>query len=243
MQLLGGIYDDLGATSPAAEVILIHGNASSMQFPLQEAFPEARISIVYREGSNAGYDELTGLAKQYPTLDALCSSLGVGSAPLVVMAYSAGGWALRYYLRAAAARARVRAAAFLDSLYGAPNGACDLAPYGGVVEYAKLAHANPTERRLYLTYSSEHPAPGICSKAVQQIAGGGPGIVVQGFPGTHAEQQTIVAPKVEADIRTWLLSQPAMPPGPTAPSSSSKSSYGWLPWAAAAIVAGVAVSR
>lgn len=248
MSSLGWIYDGFVSAppAPAAEIVFIHGNAASITFPLQEAFPEARISVIYRPGSNSGYDEVNGLAKEFPTLDALCDSLGVGPAPLIVMAFSAGGWALRYYLRSPAARARIRAAAFLDSLYGAPNGKCELGPYLGAVDFGKMANAQPTQHRLYLTYSSANPEPGICAAAVDKSAGAGSGIIVKGYPGSHNDQQTVVGPAIAADVRPWLLSQPPAPPiGPSpAKPSETRSGVGWVPWAiGAAVVTALVAGR
>lgn len=193
-----------------AHVVLIHGGTSTGA-KLQQILPSAKVTVIYEPGLSTAYDEVNGLAKKYPTITALMDHYSPGwvplNDPLVVLAYSAGGWALRYYLRSAAAREIVTAAVFLDSLY-ASGGAC--APFDGVLAYAKLAQANPNDHRLVMTYSQAHPGPGICSEYIANQAGGGsgPGVFVEATPNTdHGGQQGIVGPQVvEKYIAGWLPS-------------------------------------
>ena len=197
--------------------------------------PGSHAVAVYREGLSSGYSEVSGLAKEYPTLRKMLAEHAPGWAPgtpLVVLGYSAGGWALRYYLRDQQARGDVTAAIFLDSLYGAPGGVCDLGPYQGVVAYGKEANASG-KKRLIMTYSQAHPAPGVCSQAVQKAVGAGPNVIVQGYANAdHGAQQGVAGPAAVKDYVTpWL--------GARAPGVGAKSGT-WWPWVAAAGIAGLA---
>lgn len=188
-------------------VVLIHGGESTGK-KLKALMPAATVTVIYNEGLSSAYNEVTGIASKYPTLPQLMAhyvpSWSEGD-PLIVLAYSAGGWALRYYLRDPAARELVTAAIFLDSLY-ASGGACE--PFGGVVEYAQLAQSQPTQHRLVMTYSQAHPGPGICSEHIAKAAGGGsgPGVfVVAANNADHGGQQGIVGPQVfEKYIVGWV---------------------------------------
>lgn len=193
MKWLGQVQPRLvGATTPSAQIVLIHGGASTAP-KLAAALPGADVAIVYREGSSSGYDEKTGLAKDYPKLTTLLADVAPSwkpGVPLVILAFSAGGWALRYYLRDPAARSLITSAVFLDSLYGAPGGVCDLAPYQGIIAYGK-----EPGKLLVMTYSQGHPAPGICSQAIAKAVGSN--AVVKGYANAdHSAQQGVVGPEV-----------------------------------------------
>lgn len=190
------------------QVVLIHGNAQ-VRPKLAAAVPGARVAVVYLPGSTPAYNEVTGLAHQYPTLRGMLAKYAPSwhpGEPLVVLGFSAGAWALRYYLRSPQARRDINAAVFLDGLYGAPGGVCDLSPYQGVITYAKEAHASPQTKRLVMTYSLAHPDPGVCSKAIAKAAGYGAGVYVVGVNnGDHHAQQMVVGPDVLKDFVTpWL---------------------------------------
>lgn len=188
--------------------LLIHGGESTGE-KLRAALPEGwEVLVVYREGLSGAYDERTGLAREHPTLASLLAAEGSRwrpGEPLVVLGFSAGAWALRYYLRDARARQDVDAAVFLDGLYGAPGGVCNLGPYDGVLAFARLANAEPGRHRLVTTYSQATPAPGICSRAIEQ-AEPGPGVFSIGYAGgDHSAQQWRVGPEVVAELVTpWV---------------------------------------
>lgn len=221
----------LGAVVGGPWVVLIHGGESTVP-KLRAALPSANVVVVYREGLSSGYSEVSGLAKEYPTLRGLLAKYAPGwspGTPLVVLAFSAGGWALRD----AQARGDV-AAVFLDSLYGAPGNVCDLSPYQGVVAYGKEANASPQAKRLVMTYSQGSPAPGICSQAVQKAVGAGPGVFVRGYANAdHTAQQGVVGPAVVKElVAPWLGRGPGV---------SSAKSGSWLPWVAGLGLVGLAL--
>lgn len=225
----------LGVTGGAPTIVLIHGGTSTVP-KLQAALPGSNVVVVYREGLSSGYSEVSGLAKEFPTLRALLAKYAPSwqpGTPLVVLGYSAGGWALRYYLRDTSARSDINAAIFLDSLYGAPDGKCDLSPYGGVVAFAKLANAEPARHRLVMTYSQAHPAPGICSETIAK-ANAGPGVFVRPAGNAdHTAQQGVAGPAVVKElVAPWV--------GGASTSGGSGSSLS-LFWLAAAVAVGGAV--
>lgn len=189
-------------------VVLIHGGESTGA-KLRQAMPGAEVVVVYEPGLSEVYDEKTGLASKYPTLDAFMARFAPGwsrGEPLVLLGFSAGAWALRYYLRDPSARDAISAAVFLDGLYGHSGSQCNLAPYGGVIAYAQEANAQPSRKRLVMTYSSAHPGPGICSNAIAASAGAGPGVFVRGYAsGDHGAQQNTVGPAVVSElIAPWI---------------------------------------
>lgn len=197
----------LGVAGGAPTIVLIHGGTSTVP-KLQAAMPGATAVVVYREGLSSGYSEVSGLAKEYPTLRGLLAKYAPSwqpGTPLVVLGYSAGGWALRHYLRDASARSDINAAVFLDSLYGAPGDKCDLSPYGGVVAFAKLANQEPANHRLIMTYSQAHPAPGICSETIGKSYAG-PGVFVRPAGNAdHSAQQGVAGPAVVKElVAPWI---------------------------------------
>jgi hypothetical protein len=190
-----------------ATALLIHGGESTAK-KLRAALPGFDVFVAYREGLSSAYNEVTGVAKEHPYLEELLESLGASWRPgdaLIVYGYSAGAWALRYYLRDPETRDHVSAAVFLDGLYGASGDQCNLAPYEGVVRFAELANAEPDRHRLIMTSSLSHPAPRICSHAIERLAPG-PGVFVVDTPNAdHGGQQGIVGPAVTAElIAPWV---------------------------------------
>lgn len=192
-----------------ATAVLIHGGESTGE-KLRAALPGFDVIVVYRPGLSSAYDEASGIARDYPYLDELLDAEGADwrpGDPLVVYGFSAGAWALRHYLRDPETRSHVSAAVFLDGLYGAPGGVCNLAPYEGVVEFGRLANDEPSRHRLIMTSSLSHPAPRICSHAIERAAPG-PGVFVVDTPNAdHGGQQGVVGPAVTRElIAPWVTS-------------------------------------
>lgn len=180
-------------------ILLIHGNPAVGPL-IQERVPGAKVAVIYRPGGASAYGE-QGLLREYPTLGELARAFVPSwspQEPLVVMAFSAGGWALRAYLRDANSRAQAAGVGFLDATYGAPGGECDLGPYQGVIEYAQ------TGKPLILTSSTAHPDPAICALAIALRAGAG---TVENYQGSHDAQQYEVAPDVAARLAQGLESK------------------------------------
>jgi hypothetical protein len=165
-------------------------------------------TFVYRPGSVAGYDESTGVAHEFPRLRDLLAEVAPSWRPgdtLVLMSFSAGTWALRYYLRDPETRADATAVVTLDGTYGTESG-CDLSPFDGLVEYAKLANQSPGSKRLVMTYSHATAGPGFCAHAIASAAGDGEGVIVVEYANAdHPAQETVAAPEVLAvDVTPWL---------------------------------------
>lgn len=188
-------------------IVLIHGGKSTVP-KLEAAWPGARASVVYREGLSSGYNEVTGLAKQFPTfagfLGAFAPELEPAE-PLVLLGYSAGGWALRYYLREPFARERLAAAVFLDASYGKV-----LDPYAGAVEFAKRCNAG--SQRLVFTWSKAHPEPGQNAQAIARAAGDGTGVWLRPYPNAdHGAQQGIAGPAAVRELAEHFRRAPSAP--------------------------------
>jgi hypothetical protein len=189
-------------------IVLIHGGKSTVP-KLEDALPGAKVAVVYREGLSGAYNEVTGIAHDYPTLGELMAEYAPWwspGEPLVVLGFSAGGWALRYYLRDPEARDQINAAIFLDATYGTADGKCTLGVYDGVIAYGEEANARPAEKRLIMTYSQATPGPGICANAIQAAVGEGPGVFVTGYSnGDHSAQQGVVGPEqVRELVAPWI---------------------------------------
>lgn len=171
--------------------------------------PGAEVVVIYEPGLSSAYNEVSGLAAKFPALEDLLAHYAPGwspGEPLVLLGFSAGAWALRYYLRDPSARDDITAAIFLDGLYGHTGTSCNLGPYEGVIAYGKEANADPANKRLVMTYSASHPGPGICSKAIAATVGAGPGVFVVGSSNPdHGAQQGIVGPQVVKElIAPWI---------------------------------------
>lgn len=189
------------------QIVLIHGGKSTAA-KLEKALPGARVAVVYREGLSESYNEVSGIAKDYPTLEALMAQYAPDwspGEPLVMLGFSAGAWALRYYLRDPSAREAINAAIFLDGTYGHQGASCNLAPYDGVLAYAAMANGAPSAHRLIMTYSQATPGPGICANAIQAKEPGD-GVFVRGYANAdHGGQQGIVSPAIVAELVTpWI---------------------------------------
>jgi hypothetical protein len=194
-------------------VVLIHGGKST-KAKLEAALPGATVTIVYRPGLSSAYDETNGIAKEFPTLRGFMKEHAPSwkpGEPLILLGFSAGGWALRYYLRDESAREDVTAAVFLDATYGLVGNACNLAPYQGVIAFAKLANAQPSRKRAVLTFSQAHPAPGACAKEIARAAGSGVGVLVVPYQNAdHGAQQSVAGPEALRALRAWLGTSPRL---------------------------------
>lgn len=201
--------------------LLIHGGESTLP-KLQAALPEGfEVLKVYRPQLSAGYDEVTGFARDYPSVADLLAFAGSRwepGEPLVVLAFSAGAWTLRHYLRSGTDREEITAAIFLDGLYGAPGGVCGLGPYDGVLAFGDLATAEPMQHRLIMTSSQATPAPAICSAAIAKAVGPSDGVFVVPYAGgDHGAQQSVAGPAAVRDLVTpWLEAGAGPRAGPNA---------------------------
>lgn len=189
-------------------VVLIHGGTSTVK-KLEAAMPGAQVALVYEPGLSTAYDERTGIASKFPTLRELLAHYAPWWSPgdpLVILGYSAGGWALRHYLRDPAARRDVSAAVFLDSTYGNSGETCAIDRWLGVVEYAKEANLDPGAHRLVMTYSQAHPGPRVCATAIERAAGAGSGVFVRGYNNAdHGAQQGVVGPAIVSElVAPWI---------------------------------------
>lgn len=191
-------------------IVLIHGGVSTVA-KIQQIMPDARVAVIYAGAGklSSGYDEATGIAAEFPTLRGLMAHYVPDwkpGDPLVLIGYSAGGWALRYYLRDPDAREEIAAAIFLDSTYGNSGEQCTrIDAYQGVIEYGRLANARPSQKRLLLTYSYSHPGPRVCASAIVKAIGPGDGVFVRDFQTDHGSMQGVVGPKMIAEyIQPWI---------------------------------------
>lgn len=163
-------------------VLIFHGRKDVVP-AYEAAYPGAKVAFVRLEGSTAAY---SAFVKENPSiLDVADELVDDWTHPLIVIAFSAGGWALRSYLDHEQNRLAIDVAVFLDATYGAPGGKCDLTPYQGVIEFGQ-------HRMLALTSSSANPEPYACSLAIQALA---PDTVVVHEATTHDEQLTEVGPE------------------------------------------------
>ena len=103
---------------------------------------------------SAGYDERTGLAKKYPTLEQFLwkevPEWRHGD-PVVLVAFSAGCWAVRHWLKDDRSRALASYVLLLDGLHSSGSS------MDGVVEFGRLANDFPASHRLIVTNSEIDP--------------------------------------------------------------------------------------
>ncbi len=145
--------------SPIA--LLIH--AAPQAQPRYEQALGIPVSRVYIGEGSSKYDR-NGLAGRM-TLDAAVARYApeaAPDAPVVLIGFSAGCWALRKWLRDPAARERCVAAVFVDGLHagGSDNRANLSARHEGVIEYGRAAMNG--ERVLVISHSQIVP-PGYAS--------------------------------------------------------------------------------
>lgn len=115
----------------------------------------SRVKRIYAGEFSEAYAERKGLARKCPTLDRLIERYAPGTAPdtpVILMGFSAGCWAVRYYLRDPDARRRCAAVMLVDGLHASADNAEGLA---GPTVYAKEALAG---RKVFvLTHSQIVP--------------------------------------------------------------------------------------
>ena len=167
-------------------------------------------------GASGAYDEDTGLASRYPTLEGFLRAevpeWATGDR-LVLVAFSAGCWAPRYWMKDPASRALLGALVLLDGLHSglAPDGGCKLATIGGVNDFAQEANFHPEEKLLVVTHTAirvPYASTTQCAALLERNAAGR-GVHILGFPGAdaaaHNAQQREVGPQVLGDlVLPWL---------------------------------------
>lgn len=185
----------------------------------------AEVTNITAGGYSGGYDEHTGIAAKYPSLaDALnryAPDLRA-SAPLALVGFSAGCWAVRGWLNHPGAE-RASVVVFVDGLHaGGDDARAHLGPqHAGVLAYARRAVAGKCG--LIITHSQIVP-PGYASTratadavlselGLRRVSRLGVfqlgGLVVAGFPGddaaAHSRQLMQYGPEVcRTYARGWL---------------------------------------
>lgn len=202
----------------ATTLVLLHVGASLQStYELALGVP-ARVVQVSAGGMSAAYDERAGLAAQYPTLRAFLDARAPGwdpSARVVLVAFSAGVWAARAWMRDPVSRALTSALVLLDGAHGGltPDGTCNLEALRGVVEFGQLCAADPDQHLMIVTHTSIDPrtyaSTTLCAAALRGALPSSPSVEFIGTGGTTAEdhnaQQRDVGPQVLRDIvGPWL---------------------------------------
>jgi hypothetical protein len=167
-------------------------------------------------GTSGAYDEDTGLASRYPTLEGFLRAEvpeWESGDRLVLVAFSAGCWAPRYWMKDAGSRALLGALVLLDGLHSglSASGGCKLEAIDGVVQFAREANRDPSDKLLVLTHTAiavPYASTTLCADLLEQTADGR-GMHILGFPGTDADahnaQQREVGPQVLRDlVHPWL---------------------------------------
>lgn len=167
-------------------------------------------------GLSASYDEQTGLAARYSTLEQfLRAEVPEWSpgAPLVLVCWSAGCFAARAWMRHLEDRKLVRVLVLLDGLHSKlVSGKCSRGPVDGIVAYARNALGNPKTMALAVTASSIVPpgyaSTGSCTRLVDSLVSGGPSLLFKYYGGedaaAHVEQVNVVGPEL---MRGWVRDQ------------------------------------
>lgn len=197
-------------------------------------------------GMSASYDEDTGLAHDYPTLgDFVAARLPdhKSTDPLVVVAFSAGCWAPRAWMRDAASRKMCSVLVLLDGMHAGllPDGTCNPAPLAGLLAYASLCDDQPQSHLFFLTHTAIDPVTYAsttkCAKLLEPYANP-TSVGIFAYNGTdaaaHNQQQTTVGPQILEDAHAWL--EQSWRPQPSG-------ILGWIAAAAGAIVAGWLLGR
>lgn len=200
-------------------LVLVHVGASlKSAYEIALGERDARVVQVSAGGLSAAYDDRSGLAAQYPTLQAFLNSAAPGwdpAAPVVLVAFSAGVWAARAWMRDPGSRALTSALVVLDGAHGGltADGACNLEALQGLVEYGRLCAAEPERHLLVVTHTSIDPviyaSTTSCARGMRGQLPSSSSIEFIGTGGTAAEdhnaQQRTVGPQVLRDIvGPWL---------------------------------------
>jgi len=197
--------------------VLINVGAS-LKARYEAALPGAEVIVVSRGAGSSSYDEKSGLAAQYPRLQAFLAASAPSwqpGDPVVLVAFSAGGWAVRAWLRDGASRELASAVVILDGLHAGFDsaGGCNKETIDGVLQYAWMCNQAPSSHLLVVTHTQIVP-PGYASTTqCAALMPAGPGVKVLGYPGSdadaHNQQQREVGPAVLAEIvAPWLQRSP-----------------------------------
>jgi hypothetical protein len=181
-------------------VTFLGNDASEARFA--QAFPPGTaLATIRLKGGTDVYDDLA--QQPFTTFMSQHAPWWAPGDPLVLLSFSAGTWALRRYLLDPTTRELTDAVVVMDGLYGGVP--CNLEPFEGIVEYARLANSRPSSKRLIVTYSNATPAPGECARTLQETVGG-PGVFVADRHATsHGQQLTEVGPDAVAEwITPWI---------------------------------------
>jgi hypothetical protein len=166
------------------------------------------------EGAGSGsYDEKTGLAARYPTLESFLRAEvpeWAPGAPLVLAAWSAGCWAPRAWMRQQASRSIVSALVLLDGLHSGfdDDGRCKLSAVDGICWYGQDAADWPGRHCLVLTHTEIVPesyaSTEQCAELVDLEVPPSPSVHIVGYPGddadAHLRQVQQVGPSVMRSI-------------------------------------------
>lgn len=199
-------------------LVLVHVGASLQSAYEQALGVPARVVQVSAGGLSGSYDEKTGLAAQYPTLRAFLNAKAPGwdpASPVVLVAFSAGVWAARAWMRDADARSLTGALVILDGAHGglSANGGCKLDALSGLIEYGRLCADQPDRHLMVVTHTSIDPgsyaSTTACARGMEDQIPSSPSVKFIGTGGTTAEdhnnQQRVVGPQVlKGIVSPWL---------------------------------------
>jgi hypothetical protein len=180
---------------------------SSLQASYAQAFEGGQVKLFSFGGASSSYDGERGIAARWPNLASFLRQNVPEWAPghrLALVAFSAGCWAPRAWMRMSENRELVDALVLLDGLHSGygPGLGCDENAIDGVLAFGSEANQQPTRKGLIVTHTSIVP-PGYasttsCAKMVNRQAGAG--VLVKGFEGTtaqaHLEQVRQVGPSM-----------------------------------------------
>lgn len=201
----------------ATAILLNGGEGARKRFEEALAPLDATLHIVSLGAGSSKYDEKKGIASRY-TLEEYVREIAPEWRPgdeLVLMAFSAGVWAPRAWMRDPPSRDLVSALVLLDGLHspGHPpgTGGCHLSTIHGVVAYAREA---PSRGHVLVVTNSEvdpgrYAGTSACAELLlDQLTtrerprpdeGAGDGFVVLDADVSHDRHQWQLGPQVVAD--------------------------------------------
>lgn len=204
--------------------ILIHGG-TSVRAAYESALAGSGLTfhVVFKGGYSSSYQALAEASSLEEFVHEVAPEWTEGE-PLVLIAFSAGGWAVRHWLHDARARELATAVVILDGMHSSgDDDHCDPDKLDGIFAYADLARGSPEEHLLVVTTTDIVP-PGYASTSAcaaellshvdapagaKRDEGEVPGVVVIDEGGTtaadHGKQQTSIGPEVlETIVVPWL---------------------------------------